>query len=179
MKSLKSLALLAALSLIPASLAMAETKVKLSNVHLCCGSCVKGIEASVAKVEGAKVVASQDDGTVTITAPDDDVAKKAVNAVGKAGYYGKSDHAKIKINDGKLDDTKVTSLKVTGLHLCCGKCVKAFDAAVKKVDGVTAHDAENKGKEATITGNFSPKALIASLNEAGLNAKVPPEKAKK
>ena len=47
MKSLKSLALIAALSLIPASLAMAETKVKLSNVHLCCGSCVKGIEASV------------------------------------------------------------------------------------------------------------------------------------
>ncbi|HEY1169773.1 MAG TPA: cation transporter [Verrucomicrobiae bacterium] len=179
MKSLKTLAIVAALSLIPASMAMAETKVKLTNVHLCCGSCVKGIESSVSKVEGATVVASQDDGTVTVTAKDDDTAKKAVNAVGKAGYYGKSDHAKIKINNDKIDDTKVASLKITGLHLCCGKCVKAFDAAVKKVDGVTEHNAENKGKEATIKGNFSPKALIASLNEAGLNAKLEKDKEKK
>lgn len=176
MKSLKSLALIAALSLIPASMAMAETKVKLSNVHLCCGACVKGVEASVGKVQGATVVASQDDGTVTITAPDDAVAKKAVAAVANAGYYGKSDNAKLSIPAAKVDDTKVTSLKITGLHLCCGKCVKAFDAAVKKVEGVTAHDAQNKSKEATITGNFSPKALMASLNEAGLNAKVPAAK---
>ena len=176
MKSLKSLALVAALSFIPASMALAETTVKLSNVHLCCNSCVKGIEASVGKVEGAKVVADKDAGTVTITAPDDAIAKKAVGAVANAGYYGKSDNAKIKLGAPKASDEKVESVKVTGLHLCCGKCVKAFDAAVKKVDGVKGHDAADKAKSATVTGNFSPKALIAALNEAGLNAKVPAPK---
>ena len=160
------------MGLATASMAFAETTVKLTNVHLCCGSCVKGIEASVGKVKGATVVADKDAGTVTITAPDEATATKAVNAVGKAGYFGKSDSEKAKINATKAGDAKVTSLKVTGLHLCCGKCVKAFDAAIKKVDGVTGSNAENKVSEATITGNFSPKAVVAALNEAGLNAEI-------
>lgn len=176
MKSLKKLAILAALSLIPASMAVAETTVTLSKVHLCCNSCVKGIESSVGKVQGATVKADKDAGTVTITAADDATVKKAVGAVANAGYYGVSDNAKIKLGAPKADDAKVQSLKITGLHLCCGKCVKAFDAAIKKVDGVTGSDAADKAKEATVTGNFSPKALIAALNEAGLNAKVPKEK---
>jgi len=172
MKLTKVLTLAAVIGMTSASMAFAETTVKLSDVHLCCGSCVKGIEASVGKVKGASVVADKDAGTVTITAPDEATAAKAVAAVGKAGYYGKSDSEKVKINATKADDTKVASMKVTGLHLCCGKCVKAFDGAVKKVDGVTSSNAENKGTEATITGNFSPKAVISALNEAGLNAEI-------
>ena len=172
MKLTKAFVLAAVLGLASASMALAETTVKLSNVHLCCGSCVKGIEASVGKVKGATVAADKDAGTVTITAADEATATKAVNAVGKAGYYGKSDNAKIAVAATKADDAKVTSLKITGLHLCCGKCVKAFDAAVKKVDGVTGHTAENKSTDATISGNFSPKAVIAALNEAGLNAAI-------
>jgi mercuric ion binding protein len=172
MKLTKVLTLAAVMGLASATMAFAETTVKLTNVHLCCGSCVKGIEASVGKVKGATVAADKDAGTVTITAPDEATATKAVNAVGKAGYYGKSDSDKIKVNTTKADDKKVATLKITGLHLCCGKCVKAFDAAVKKVDGVTGHTAENKSSEATISGNFSPKAVVAALNEAGLNAEI-------
>jgi copper chaperone CopZ len=172
MKLTKAFALVAVLGLASASAVLAETTVKLSDVHLCCGSCVKGIESSVGKVKGATVVADKDAGTVTITAPDEATAKKAVTAVAKAGYFGKSDNEKIKVDATKADDTKVASLKVTGLHLCCGKCVKAFDGAVKKVDGVTGHTAENKSSEATISGNFSPKAVVAALNAAGLNAEI-------
>lgn len=160
-------------SLLLASSAMAETTVKLSGVHLCCGGCVKGIGAAVKKVEGASVECDKDAGSVTVTANDDATARKALAAIGRAGYYGKSDNDKLAIGGRKAKDAKVTDQKVAGLHLCCGSCVKAVDKVVAKVDGATGHDAAKGSKVVTIKGTYSAAALQQAFEDAGLNGRAP------
>src|SRR5437763_13645756 len=79
--------------------AQAETRVTVKGVHLCCGQCVKIVGTAVGSVEGAKAACDQDAGTVTITAPDDATAKKAIAAMVKEGFYGTPDNEKLAIKD--------------------------------------------------------------------------------
>ena len=160
-------------SLLLASSAMAETTVKLSGVHLCCGGCVKGIGNAVKKVEGAAVECDKNAGSVTIKANDDATARKALGAIGRAGYYGKSDNDKLAIRARKAKDTKVTDQKVAGLHLCCGACVKAVNKVVDSVDGATGHDAAKGAKVITVKGTYSAAALQKAFQDAGLNGRAP------
>ena len=69
-------------------------------------------------------------------------------------------------------DGKVQKLTITGLHLCCAKCVKAVDKAVMGVSGVTTQTAVKGAKTFDITGNFSAKEVFASLQKEGLTGKV-------
>lgn len=160
-------------SLLLASSAMAETTVKLSGVHLCCGGCVKGIGAAVKDVEGASVECDKDAGSVTIKANDDDAAKKALAAIGRAGYYGKSDNDQLAIRGRKAKDEKVSDQQVAGLHLCCGACVKAVDKVVASVDGATGHDAAKGSKIVTVKGTYNAAALQKAFQDAGLNGRAP------
>src|SRR6266536_6638195 len=103
-----------------------EVSDKITDVHLCCPSCVKGVKKAVEGVQGATASANQDAGTVSLTGPDTATVQKAADALVAAGYFGQSSDSKIKINDrtgakGKM----VQSLQVNGVHLCCGKCVEA------------------------------------------------------
>ncbi len=171
------------LNLLAASLAFAtsvsaETSVKLSGVHLCCGGCVKGIANAVKKVEGASVACDRDAETVTVTAGDDATARKALSAIGRAGYYGKSSHAKLAVPGRKAKDAKVTDQKVAGVHLCCGSCVKAVDKAVAAVEGATGHDAKKGSKVFTVKGSYSAAALQQALRDAGFNGRTPGGKGK-
>jgi copper chaperone CopZ len=151
----------------------AETTVKLSDVHLCCQSCVKGVNAAVGKVEGATATADKDAGTVTLSGPDTATVQKAANALVKAGYYGKSSDDKIKISERSGAKGKnVQTLKVDGVHLCCGKCVKAVDEAVKSVSGVKAHTAEKNAESFEVTGDFNDKEVFTALHKAGLTGRV-------
>lgn len=123
--------------------ASAESTVKLSNVHLCCKGCVTGVEKAVKKVSGVTVTADADAETVTLTAPDTATAQKAVDSMVDAGYFAKSEDPTVKVRDNSgAKDGKVTTLTVTDVHLCCGKCVKAVAAALGDVKGVTANTAE-------------------------------------
>lgn len=166
-------------SLAALSSAQAETTVKLSGVHLCCGGCVKGIEKALAKVEGASAECDRKAGTVMVKAADDAGAKKALVAIGRAGYYGKSDNAKLKIPGRKAKDQKVTDQKVGGVHLCCGACVKAVDRVVAKIDGATGHDAQKGSKTFTVKGSYSLAALQAAFQAEGLNGRSVRAKGKK
>ena len=74
----------------------ADTSVKLSNVHLCCNNCVKGVDKALSGVIGAKAQSDKDAGTVTIKAPDKATAQKAVDALLAAGYFGISSDPAIK-----------------------------------------------------------------------------------
>src|SRR2546422_7127117 len=74
-----------------------ETTVKLSHVHLCCNSCVKGVDKAISGVPHASAQCEKEDGTVTITAPDKATAQKAVNALVGAGYFGVSSDPSIKV----------------------------------------------------------------------------------
>src|ERR1700732_951421 len=68
--------------------ALAETKVEVKGVHLCCGACVKGVATALKGMEGVNAVSDRENGTVTITASDEATAQKALDALADAGYHG-------------------------------------------------------------------------------------------
>ena len=67
---------------------------------------------------------------------------------------------------------KVSSLQVSGVHLCCAKCVKALDEALKTVPGAKSHTAEKGAKSFEVTGEFNDQELFEALHKAGLSGKV-------
>jgi copper chaperone CopZ len=167
-KSILTLVVTAAL----AAFAQAESTVKLTGVHLCCKSCGKGVDKAVGTVSGASAVSDLDAGTVTLTATDAATAQKAVDALVAAGYFGKSEDAAIKVSsETGAKDAKVSSLTVNDVHLCCGKCVKAVNAALANVSGVTSNTAEKNAKSFEIKGDFNAKDVFDSLQKAGLTGK--------
>jgi periplasmic mercuric ion binding protein len=143
--------------------AHAESKVTLTDVHNCCKSCANGITKAVTSVPGA--TATIDKSTITITAKSDADATKATAALLKAGYYGSGATA------GTASEGKVKSATVTGVHLCCGKCVDAFNKAAKS-GGATTTDATKGAASVKVEGDFSPKDLLAALNKGGFNGDV-------
>ena len=173
MKTTKLLTLTTLLALALTVSARAESSVKLSNLHLCCKGCVTGVEKAGAKVSGAKLVVDKDSETVTITAADAATVQKAVDAIVNAGYYGTSSEAAIKVKDtSHAKDAKVQSVKVTGVHLCCGKCATAANKAVSSVSGVKSSNAEKGSQEFEVTGDFNAKEVFAALQKAGLAGKM-------
>mgnify|MGYP000883816152 CR=1 FL=1 len=147
----------------------AETKVTLSGVHLCCKGCVKGVTKAVDK-SGGKASCDAKAGTVVISGTKE-VVEKALEAVAKAGYYGKSDNKELAIGcQGGAEDKKVKTLTLGGTHLCCGKCVKAVARAVSATDGAAAHTAKKGSKTFEVTGDFNARAFIRALHDNGLHA---------
>ena len=153
--------------------ARGESNVKISEVHLCCKSCITGVEKAVGTVDGAKAEVDQAAGTVTITGPDTATVQKGATALLKAGYFGKSSDPAIKMNSRTgAKGTQVKNLKVEGVHLCCGKCVKAVDHAMKTVSGVKEHTATKGAESFDVTGDFSDKEVFTALQKEGLTGKV-------
>jgi copper chaperone CopZ len=147
----------------------ADVATKISGVHLCCKSCVTGVEKAVGTVEGATASVDKDAGTVTLTGSDAKTVQKAADALVAAGYYGTSSEPKIKLNSHTGAAGKnVQSLQVNGVHLCCGKCVKSVDEAVKSVSGVKSHTAVKGAKSFEVTGDFNDKEVFTALQKAGL-----------
>jgi len=153
----------------------ADATVKLTDVHLCCKSCVTGAEKAVAKVDGAKAECDADGGSITLTASDTATLQKATDALTKAGYFGKSSDPKIKVDAMTgAKGAKVQTLQVSNVHLCCPKCVKAVDTALKAVPGVKEQTAVKNAKTFEVTGDFTDKDVFAALQKAGLTGKVGP-----
>ena len=155
------------------SVQAAETTVTLSEVHLCCNSCVKGVDKALTGLTGTSAKSDKEAGTVAITAPDKASAQKAVDALVAAGYFGKSSDAGIKVMAKTgAKEGKVQTLKVDGVHLCCDKCVKGVNTALSSVDGVKANTAVKNAESFEVTGDFNPPDLFSSLNKAGLTGHV-------
>jgi len=157
--------LIPALILTLAAAAFAEEKVTLTGVHDCCKKCTEGLNKAVATAPG--VTATIEKSTVTLTAADTSSLQKAVDAIVAAGYTGESDNKAVKVEPGVGPDEKVTSLTITGTHLCCGKCVKGVDAAVLAVPGVKSHTAVKGAESFKVEGEFNGKDLMAALAQAG------------
>jgi copper chaperone CopZ len=146
-----------------------DVSAKITNVHLCCQSCVKGVQKAVAQVPGVTAAVDQEESTVTLTGPDTAALQKAADALVAAGYFGKSSDSAIKINaETGAKDQKVKSLEIQGVHLCCGKCVKAVNTALGGVNGVTGNTAEKGVKSFVVSGDFNDKEVFAALQKAGL-----------
>ena len=153
--------------------ARAETTTTLSDVHICCQGCVKGAEKAVGKVKDVTANVDQDARTIMLTGPDKESVQKAADALVAAGYFGKSSNPEIKLmSDTGAKGTKVESLKLEGVHLCCGKCVSAVDKAVKSVPGVKEQTAKKNAESFEVTGDFNDKEVTDALQKAGLTGKV-------
>jgi copper chaperone CopZ len=165
-------ALLAAVILFAATAFGAETKVLVSDVHICCKSCVTGIETALKDVKGVKFAVDKDKDTVAITADEAANAQAAVDALGGAGYYGKLDSKDVAFKAGAAPDGKVAKVEVSGIHNCCGKCTTAINKAIKAVAGVKETTAKPKLTTFEVTGDFEAKAVVKALNDAGFQAQV-------
>jgi copper chaperone CopZ len=149
--------------------ARAEDTVKISEVHLCCNSCVKGVDKAVGKVAGLTATVDKDAETVTLSAANKATLQKGADALTAAGYFGVSSDPAIKLVDASgAKDAKVKSMTVNDVHLCCGKCVTAVDKALKSVKGVESHTAEKGAKSFEVKGDFNQKEAMTALQKAGL-----------
>jgi periplasmic mercuric ion binding protein len=147
--------------------AQAAAEVTLSGMHICCPSCVKAVQAAVAKVPGVKCVASEEDGTAALTADSKQSLQKAVDELAKAGFSGTPDNKDIKIAAIKAPEGKVQQLEITHVHNCCGKCTTALKNAIKDVPGVTGSTLEPKKTSFVVEGNFEPNDVVKALVKAG------------
>jgi copper chaperone CopZ len=160
---------LAMASVLAFSASAADVTVTLTDVHVCCQSCVKAVAKVVATVPGLTGTADQDAGSVVLTAADTATVQKGADALVAAGFYGKSSDPAIKINaETGAKDQMVQSIKIEGLHLCCGKCVKAVNDVLATVPGVTGNTAAKGAKSFEVTGNFNDKAVFDALQKEGL-----------
>lgn len=147
----------------------ADATVTLSDVHLCCNSCVTGVTTALTPVAGVKNVADRDASTIVLTAADKPTLQKGVNALIQAGYFGKSNDSEIKVEaPSGASDAKVQTLDIQGVHLCCPKCVTAVKDILSHVDGVTANTVATRAPMFNVTGNFVPATIFQKLNAAGL-----------
>ena len=163
---MKTLTALVAIAVSAISLtAYADPTLTVEGVHNCCKKCEKGIVAAVTSVPGATVEITKT--TVTITAPSEADAKKAAEALGAAGYYGKGIDAPAPAASGEA-----ATATVANIHLCCQKCADAINKAASGVSGVTQSGADKTSKEFVVEGKFSPAELQAALLKAGFTCTV-------
>jgi mercuric ion binding protein len=150
-----------------------EIKVELTGVHLCCRGCVNAADAALMSVEGVNSHCNMENGTVTFTAGDAATAQKALVSLAAAGFYGSTDHQDLRMKPmGNVPHGKVNSLKVAGIHNCCGPCCDAIKEAIATVDGVTGDTAKPRATTFEVTGDFHAAALVRALNDAGFSAQV-------
>jgi copper chaperone CopZ len=166
-------ACLIAVSAMAVSALAADVTAKLTDVHMCCGSCVKLAQNTVTNLAGVTAVASQEDKSIVLTGPDTMTVQKAVNELTDAGFFGKSENADIKVNAVTgAKGAKMQTLDVSNVHLCCAKCVTAVNKALTAVPGVTGLTGAAKGaKTFTVNGDFTDTDIFAALQKAGLTGK--------
>ena len=168
----KAAALSAVALLVTVGSAVAETKVTVSNVHLCCGACVTAVNKALADIDGITHESDRQAKTVAITAASDEAAQKAVTALQEAGFYGKSDNEKAKFAEVKAPEGKVKRLELTGVHNCCGQCNTAINKALGGVDGVASNTAKAKESSFVVEGDFSAAAVVSALLDIGFAVQV-------
>jgi copper chaperone CopZ len=150
-----------------------ETKVMLTGVHLCCQGCVDAVGAAVRNVAGVTSRCDMEKRTVVLTARDDAAAQKALDAIAAAGFYGRTDNERLAMKAvSSIPLGRVKSLKVSGIHNCCGLCCQAIKEAIATVDGVAGDTATPRATTFQVTGDFHAGALVKALNAAGFSAQV-------
>ena len=152
--------------------ARAETKVTVSETHLCCGQCLRAVEATLKDMPGVTHKSSQEAKTIELTAESDAAAQKAIDALAAAGFYGKLNSDKVKYKPVATGDAAVEKLEVSGVHNCCGACTMAIKKAVSSVSGVTGTNIKNKDTAFAIEGKFKPADVVKALLDAGFYAEV-------
>jgi mercuric ion binding protein len=148
-----------------------DTQVQLKGVHLCCGGCVNAVATAVESVPGVACQCDMAHGTVTLTAPDDAAAQKALDAIAAAGLHGETGNAHLAMRaEPNIPAGKVQRLTVSGIHNCCQPCYEAIKRAIDSVEGVTDDTARPGKTTFEVSGRFSAAQLVRALNAAGFYA---------
>jgi len=155
-------------------------EVAVTNVHVCCDSCVTAVDEALTDVTGVSN-ASADKGTKTIrfTAKDDKAAEAGIQALAKHGFFGQAKHAGKKLDfpsAGAKKGEKSNQIDLYGVHLCCGACVKGAKEALEKVDGVSTIDVDRAAGRITLKGaGMEITKAIEALNIGGFYGTLKPE----
>jgi len=151
-----------------AAFAHAETTLTMTGVHNCCKGCANGITKAGTSV-GDDIAVVAEGKTVTITTKKKADAKKAVEAIIAAGYFGKVEGEEVAAATTSSTKPESTMAKATvsGVHLCCKKCVTAVEDALKSINGVSKYEVVSKAESFTVEGEFTKSALASALNSAG------------
>ncbi len=153
--------------------ALADTTVEIKGVHLCCGACVKGVATALKGIDGVTPKCDKDNGTVTLTAKDDGAARKGLDALADAGYFGDTGSKSLTLKPAAdVPSGKVSILKLSNAHNCCGSCNNAIKKAVSSVDGVKGNTVKPKTAAFEVTGDFNAAAVVKALNDAGFQVKI-------
>src|SRR5438067_1534078 len=134
--------------------AAAETKVTVSETHLCCRQCMTAVDGVLKGVAGVTYKADQGAKTIEIIAENDAAAQKAIDTLADAGFYGKLDNESIKFKPVTTADAAVEKLEISGVHNCCGACTNAIKKAVTSVGGVSGTDVKAKESSFVVEGKF-------------------------
>src|SRR5438045_2139535 len=100
-----------------------EIKVKVTGIRLCCQGCLDAVDPAVKNVAGVTSRSDMAKRTVALTARDDAATQKALDAIAAAGFYGRTDNEGLAMKAvSSIPLGRVKSLKVSGIHNCCGLC---------------------------------------------------------
>ena len=154
-------------------------EVTVKGVHLCCGQCVKIAGKALKSVDGVSGAAcDRKEKTVTFQASNAKAAESGIKALVKAGFHGKAKHDGKKVAlppSGAKKGDKADTVTLSGVHLCCGNCVKAVGKALTNIGAKVTCD--RKARTVTLTGSgIDVAAAVAALNKAGFHANVKKKK---
>lgn len=152
--------------------AAAETKVTVSGTHLCCGQCLKAVDATLKDMPGVTFKSDQAAKTIEIVADSDATAQKAIDALAAEGFYGKLDNDKLKFKPVAAGDASVEKLELAGVHNCCGQCTTSIKKAVTAVSGVSGTNIKAKDTTFAVEGKFKPGEVVKALLDAGFYVQV-------
>ena len=155
-----------------ASSAMAETKVTLSGMHLCCGGCVNGVKKAIKDMEGVAIEMDSKAGTGVLTAEDDATAQKALDAIATAGFHAETDSDTLVMKDDSgVKEGELTRLELTGVHNCCGACDRAIKKALADIAGIEGLVSKAKTDKIVVEGKFDGQAVVKALYKEGFHGK--------
>jgi periplasmic mercuric ion binding protein len=155
-----------------AATAAAETKVTVSETHLCCRQCLNAVDAVLKGMSGVTYKSEQGAKTIAIVAENDAAAQKAIDTLADAGFYGKLDNQAIKFKPVASGDGSVEKLELTGVHNCCGQCTSSIKKAVNSVTGVSGTNVKARESSFIVEGNFKPGEVVKALLDAGFYVQV-------
>jgi copper chaperone CopZ len=117
-------------------------------------------------VEGVNSRCDMEKGTVAFTASDNATAQKALDALAAAGFHGSADNNQLAMKAvSNIPKGKVKSLKVSGIHNCCGPCCVAIKEAITTVEGVTGDTAKPRATSFPHEGGMTADVAIGGVRE--------------
>jgi mercuric ion binding protein len=140
--------------------------IKVTGIHNCCPMCANGIKSALAAGGATNVNLAEKELSFSAEDPD-----KALKALFDAGYAGRVEGARPPRTGVRRDDPPVKSVKLTGVHNCCGGCTKAIQDAVKPF-GTCSLKAKETSFTVTSDNDINVAMLIRALRQAGYNARV-------